>query len=298
MPPAQAIFELISAGAIWGFGFVAAKWCFLSLGAHWVSAIRFLGAFLVGLPLVALVAFRSGKRTLWLKTFWLAAPSGALLGLTLTFQTVGLQYTTATRCGFITGLYVIFVPLVESLSGTLRVSIQHWLWVGVAILGAALLCDVQEFDLNVGDALTLACAFCAALQILYVQRVVGEIQSPLAFNVLQCLPAGMLALVFSLTLEPVPWLPWNPLAVAGMVSLMLGSTLLAFFLQIRSQRFLAPTIVSMLFLLEAPFSAFFGFLVLGESLGIAQFLGAGLILVACTGTIHTVNSGKTERTAS
>lgn len=107
-----AVIELIFAGAIWGFGFVAAVWALNDFTPTETLVYRFLAATAMG-ELLFLISNKIAKKPSLhsaKEDFLLAIPAGSLLGGLLLFQTIGLKYTTATKSSFITSLYVIFVP--------------------------------------------------------------------------------------------------------------------------------------------------------------------------------------------
>ena len=254
------------------------------MGPLWVSSARFLLAFLVAFPFIR--ASKQLRVQATRQQFLLAAIPGFLIGGSLLLQTYGLESTSVTKSGFITCLYVVFVPLLEWGFLGKRVHWAHAAWVCVALAGAALICRIESGDWTRGDAITLCCAFVAALHIISLEIVTRRIHSAIVYNVFQAFWAGLLPLFFAWRFDrPTSW-PLPHLSIVGIAILTFASTLIAFLVQVRSQRVLAPSLVSMLFLLESPFAAFFGFLFFGERLSILQWTGALLILTAATGTIR------------
>lgn len=276
----RAFIELILAGLLWGFGFIGTVWALKFLSPSAVLGYRFL------------IAFSGGMLILWfLKTPFstlieeakLAVVPGFILWLCLLLQTAGLQYTTATNSTFITTLYVILVPLLRSLTRQERLHWQHWACVFLALLGTGFIVQIQKAStLNWGDLLTLICALFAALHIISVGQKALLTKNDFAFNTFQSFWIGCLAWAsfpFSdrWQLEPLDLKAWIGLLVLG-----LGASMIAFFLQVRAQKDLSPSVVSLLFLLESPASCLFAFLLLNERLDSWQWLGAGLILLSCT----------------
>ena len=278
-PSTRAIAELIFAGILWGFGFIGTVWALRFLGPSAILFYRFAIAFVAGL--VLLFIFGTSKSVL-LSELKLTFIPGVFLWLTLFFQTTGLQYTTAINSSFITTLYVILVPILRAIVSKERLHWFHWLCVGMAILGTALMVNLQKMSvLNWGDLLTLLCALFAAIHILSVGQRTLRTKNDFAFNVFQSMWIAALALL------TWPWTSrWslNSLdskAWIGILSLGFGSSLIAFYLQVRSQKKISPSVVSLLFLLESPFSCFFAYLFLQEKLEPVQWLGAAFILAAC-----------------
>lgn len=284
----KAVLDLFVAANFWGFGFIATIWALEAMGPLWITAWRFVLAFAVSIPLFFL--FRT-QLTNWRQSLWLTIVPGIFLSLTLIPQTWGLRYTTATKSGFITCLYVVIVPLIERFLFRRPLSFLQILSVLIAIAGTGLIADLRTFDsVNLGDLLTLICAFAAAGHILAVGHYGPMIPSPFLFNTFQSLWAGLIALAFAIACEPFrsPVLSGEPLA--GLLLLSFGSTLFAFMLQVRSQKFLSPTTASMLFLLESPLAAFYAYLVLNEHPSPPQWAGGILILVAAIISVFEANS--------
>ncbi len=275
---ATAIFELSLAGVVWGFGFIAAKWALTDLGPVYVNVLRFLIAAAVGGLVIILT--KTGRESLRKIDWKLAFSAGLLLAATLGFQTWGLCYTTATKSGFITTLYVLLVPILER--GLFRRPLHHlhWLFAILALIGTGFICDLQAGDWNMGDFLTLLCMVAASLHILIVGVYNHRIESPFSFNIMQLLIAGLLMVPFLALEPPQNLLPKSPEAWAGIISLTFGSTLIGFMLQVKAQKVLSPSIASLLYLLESPFATLFAITLLGETLNFLQWMGGALILIA------------------
>jgi drug/metabolite transporter (DMT)-like permease len=286
----SAVLELAFAGALWGFGFIAAVWALRSMGPMAITGWRFTVAAVIGFTIVGL---RPSLRShLTREQFWLACVPGMLICATLVFQTWGLRYTTATKSSFITTLYVLIVPVLERLWLKRHVPRMHYLFVIIALIGVALICDLAgEFTggingtdprlrWNFGDLLTLICSFAASVHIIWFGRINQKIGDSFVFNNFQSLWACAIPLVASFALEPAPTPNLSDLSMIGFLMLAIGSTLIAFALQVRAQKVISPSLASLLFLLESPFATLFAIYFLGESLRTGQWVGAGLILAA------------------
>jgi drug/metabolite transporter (DMT)-like permease len=281
---AKPFFELILAGALWGFGFVATVWCFAQWDIPAILFYRFAGA--AGLGFLILKWQKVSQETLK-KEARLALWPSFFLAMTLLFQTYGLAGTGATKSAFITTTYVVFVPLFSFALGIEKIRWIHWLWVALSLLGGFLTFSVPLNDWSWSEGLTGLNALAASAHILAVGKVAKQSQNSLAFNTWQsffiaglCLPLGIGRGHWSL------W-PVSAKALIGLLALTFGSSFLAFLLQIRAQKLLKPSLASLLFLLESPFSFVFAFLFLHESLNLTQSCGALLILLACAATIFT-----------
>lgn len=278
----QAIAELIIAAAFWGFGFIAVVWTLKGLNFAELTWLRFALAGLVGLPFLWKAPVGELKEIFRL-SFW---PAVLLMG-TLIFQSWGLNYTTATKSGFITTLYVVFVPLLESFIMKHRLPWTLWACVVLALVGTILFVDVSLSQVNIGDVLTLICAFFASGQIYILSEVSPKVSRPFVFNVTQSLWGALLLVPLvinsSYWSEPQKVLSWPPEVYWGIASLAFGSTVLAFYLQVRAQSKLSPTISSLLFLLESPFAMIFSITLLGETLNWREAGGAAMIFMSAVG---------------
>jgi drug/metabolite transporter (DMT)-like permease len=272
-----AVLELLVAASLWGFGFVAAIWAMTEVNASELSFVRFALAALLLAPMALRRSARQQIKTLTILSFW----PGVLLAGTLLVQTWGLQYTTATKSGFITTLYVVFVPLLESALTRTRLPRQLIACVALSFLGALLIVNINLSEMNKGDGLTLLCALIAAVQIYVVGWVSPKVDSPFLFNSLQATWAALFCLPFAwgegLVTKISGFAGWSTKAQIGLLALAFGSTVIAFTLQVRAQKTLSPTVSSLLFLLESPMALLFAMLFLQERLGGLEALGAGLI---------------------
>lgn len=281
-----ALIELTVASVFWGFGFIATIWALQFLSFPAVIFYRFAGAFAFG----ALLWF-------WTKPKWadlkremrLAWPTGLWLGITLFLQTWGLLTTTATKSAFITVLYVVIVPIFAALIDKEKLSRRNGLCLAVALIGTGLIIQVDLSTISIGDVLTLGNAVAAAYHIRLMSQIAPRAKSHYNFNLFQCLWTAILVTPLFFVEGVWPDLfqgSWSLVGLSneawiGLLSLTFGSSLLAFFLQVRAQRKLSATVAALLFLMESPFSAFFAAWLLGDRLSFTQMIGAVLIFVAC-----------------
>ena len=264
------IFLLFLCSFLWGTTFVAQ-----SIGAEHVGAFTYLAgrswvavAFLTPVVHVMDRFFdrrgidnrrpRNASQRKYLITA--GCISGVLLCAASAAQQIGIAYTTASKAGFITALYVVIVPLL-SIFLNRRPTRQIWFCVLLALVGMYLLCMTAEsLRLEVGDAWELACAFLFAVEILvlfhYSSRVdaVLLLEEPTAEAVRLALPAILYAGIFS----------------SG----------IAYTLQIFGQEDVNPTLASLVMSLESVFSALTGWLVLGERLTPRELAGCALMFMA------------------
>ncbi len=274
------IFFLLISTAIWGFGFIAARWTFQSFDPLWSTALRFILAGMLSLP------FLFYKKSFWRKEKILkkAMISSIFLFGTLLFQTIGLKSTTVAKSGFITTLYALFIPLTMMALTGKKYRKTFWGLILLALFGMALLCNLEVKDLNRGDLITLLCAICGSFHIIYIGKVASEISSPIEFNFLQNFFVGifsfLVAMIFKGPISLSPLSNFNSEAVHGLLFLGIVSSMIAFSIQVIAQKKIPEHIAGLVFLMESPFAALFGFLLFKEVLNPLNLLGAALIMLS------------------
>lgn len=262
---------LIAITVIWGLTFALVKKSLEQVGPFTFMAWRFaLAAAVMGA--VALPRLRKVDRRI--------ASAGLLLGVLLyasySFQTFGLKYTTAGNAGFITGLFIVFTPLLAALFLKHSPGAKTWVAVAVALVGLGFLSLQAGLSVNYGDALVLACAFCYSVHIILLDGYVKK-HDLVVLTFLQML---FLALAFTGSgfafehfVVPGSAFVWMTVAVCGLLA-----SAAAFYVQGYAQRVLTPTRTSMVLIMEPVFSVVFGIIILGEVLTWRSWLGCALIL--------------------
>lgn len=277
----QAELGMLAVAMIWGATFVLVKNALADIGPYLFLGIRFTLAFLV----LAIISYSSIK-----KTTALTMRDGVLLGFFLfigyVFQTVGLQYTSSSNAGFITGLSVVLVPLIDSALNRRMPSPGTILTVLLAACGLYLLSvPAGSFHLAYGDLLILVCSFAFALHVIFVDRV-SHRHNAVAITGVQILFVGIACMCLGLAFEPMPQ-TWTPNAIIAIVITAIFATTLAFLLQNALQQYSTPTRVAVVLAAEPVFAALAGYLWAGELLGQRGLTGAALILGAMLLSIFT-----------
>lgn len=294
MTKSRAAIELIFAGVLWGFGFVATVWALKAFTPIETLIYRFIIASVFGEILY--IIFRGINFTTIREELLRALPAGLFLGGMLLLQTIGLKYTTATKSGFLTSLYVIFVPLFNAWFFKSRTGWKNYALVLLALAGTFILMDANLQGVNTGDLWTIGCSVIAAFHIIYIGRISNRVGNAFRFNNFQslwCLAflTPLLLTQDKITMSSENWLPW-----IGVICLGVASSVIAFYLQVRTQKVLSDATASMLFLLESPFAAIFGYFILSERLTLFQLSGALMILIASILQILWDSSSKTTGT--
>lgn len=264
----RAILALLAASFVFGATFVVVK-----SAVERIPPISFVAwRFLLGALLLSVFAVPRGNK-IWLH----GTISGVALFGGYALQTTGLAQTSASNSALITGLYVVITPFLVSVFARRTPS---WWSVGAAALsfiGLTLLTDTDGFNLEQGDLLTLGCALSFALHIVALSRFARH-HPVVPFTTVQLAVTSVLAFALSLILEvqsiPDPSV-WGALLLTG-----LGASAGCFVLQIWAQRVVGATTTAVVLAAEPAFAVATAWIVLGERLTIAGWLGAGLILVA------------------
>ena len=262
---------LLYSAAIWGSTFFLVKDALNSISPFPLLAARFLLAaalMLIVLKLMKKPPFSDLGKGLVI---------GVILFVVYLPQTIGLKFTTASNSGFITGLFIIFVPLMGWVLFRRVPERNKVLSVVLALAGLWVLTGGPG-KINLGDMLTLITAFAYSLHILYAGRYMAEGADPYVITFQQFLIVGILSLTGSLMEGNGGEL------ISGKVSgiivfLAIFPTLLAFLVQMISQKFTSPLKVAIIFSLEPVFAALFAWNMGGEKFSAHRGLG-GMIIVA------------------
>jgi drug/metabolite transporter (DMT)-like permease len=278
MTHGRANILLLVAGAIWGFGFVAQSSAMASVGPFMFVSLRFFLAALTVIPL-ALREARAAPVKLTRADYNGFFFIGVLLFAGAALQQIGMQTTSVTNAGFLTGLYVVMVPFLAV--------ILFWQWPHpivwpcalAALAGIFLLSGGHLDGLTIGDWLIVACAVFWALQIIFINRLGMKSGRPIMLSFVQFTVCGVLGLVatsFTERSELFSILAAAPeILFAGVISSGIGFTL-----QAVGQRFTTAPQAAIMLSSEALFAALFGAMLLGERLSLQGSMGCALIFLA------------------
>ena len=281
---------LLITAIIWGSAFVAQK-----SGMDYIEPFTYGGirTFIGGLALIPVILFMNNRSSKKAgkeeptkafdpekdKTAFIGGLCcGAALFVASSLQQFGMLYTTAGKAGFITTLYVVFVPI---LSLFLRKRVRPVMWICVA-LGAAglyLLCMTDaSFKLQRGDTLVLLCAVAFAIHILVIDYFAPKADG-VKISCVQFLFAGALGILCMFLFE-TPDLDnilacWLPILYAGLLSSGVGYTL-----QIVAQKDADPTAASLILCLESVFAVISGAIILHETMSLRELSGCAVIFLA------------------
>ena len=275
----SGVIALLGATVIWGSAFIAQSVGMDKIGPFTFQAVRCFLAVVFLFPASAL--FSRGK------PFWKswADPalwrSGVICGLALfaasSLQQIGLVYTDAGKAGFLTAMYIVFVPFLGLFVGQ-KPGRNALLSLIPAIVGLYLLSCTSVSGINKGDVLLLLCAVAFSVQILLIDRHCAGLDG-LKLNCIQALVVAVLSVPWALLTETVDASRiascWLPLGYAGVLSMGVAYTL-----QIVGQKRVTPSAAALLMSLESVFAALFGWLLLHETMTRAEELGCVLVFAA------------------
>jgi len=261
---------LVLTAVIWGSAFVAQRVGMESMGPLLFTGARFALGALVILPL----ALRGGG--VWDRELWkIGGIAGIVLFLGAILQQIGLVYTTAGKAGFITGLYVVMVPLLGLWVGQ-RTTRSIWFGISLSIIGLYLISVTDQMTLNPGDAIVLSSALFWALHVVLIGRYAGQLNA-VRLALIQFVVCSVLSTLAAFAVEPVSLeilqLGIWPIIYGGVVSVGVGYTL-----QVIAQRDALASHAAIILSLEAVFAALAGWLFLNEHLNSRELTGCVLML--------------------
>lgn len=276
----RADLTLLLVAAIWGFAFVAQRLGMDHLGPFGFNGCRFLLGAVSLLPLLLLFRPKAGATDpkAMLRG---SITAGIILFLGASLQQAGLLWTSAGNAGFITGLYIIIVPLLGLLLGHIT-RLNTWLGGLLAVVGLYFLTVTTnsgaDFTINTGDLLVLGSAFFWAAHVVVIGRLASQLDN-LRLAIIQFMICALLsfivALIFeqdSLTLSNIA-LAWQPIAYAGLLSVGVAYTL-----QVVAQRDAPASHAAIIMSLEAVFAAIGGWWLLEEDFSHRAMIGCSLML--------------------
>ncbi|MCI0519217.1 MAG: DMT family transporter [Chloroflexi bacterium] len=270
----RADLMLLLVAMIWGSAFAAQRAAAQHLSPHLFNALRYF----VGAAAIVLLIWRRGaaparlSRSQWAQVGF----AGLLLFGGAAFQQMGLSFTTAGNAGFITGLYVVIIPVVLSILHRRLPPAVTWAASLLAAGGLFLLSTGGSLRLAPGDALELVCAFFWAGHVIWLSQLVQRVPV-LHLAVGQNLVCAALSLaafaLFEQGAAQDAAAAWLPILYTGILSIGVGYTLQAY-----AQRTAPPADAAVILSSEAACAALFGWLLLNERLGAVQLAGCGLMM--------------------
>ena len=280
---------LMLTAAIWGFAFVAQRVGMQYVGAFTFNGVRFALGSISLIPL--LIYFKKKKPaesaddTASASALVPGIIAGSILFLAASLQQIGLAYTTAGKAAFITGLYIVLVPLFGIFLKQ-KIKLNTWLGVLLAVTGLYFLSVNEDFSIAMGDFLEIVGAFFWASHILVIDYFTKKVDA-LKLSFVQFAACSVLSIVVALIFEDISISGLNqalvPILYGGLFSVGIAYTL-----QVVGQKHAKPSHAAIILSMESVFAAIGGALLLSENLGGRGYLGCGLMF---TGMILTQVKG-------
>lgn len=260
---------LVAVAAVWGGTFVMVKDAVSRYPVYGFLALRFAIA-----AVAFVVVFPSSVRLVTPRAAGAGVAAGVFLTAGYVFQTWGLQGTSATKAAFITGMFVVMTPVLQTV--IYRRAPRPWTLGGIAlaVAGLWLLTGPEAGGWTAGDTRVLLCALAYSAHMIVLGRVGQHDVRPLTLVQLVCVAVicGGVALAAGPVSLPTDASVWQALVLTGVLA-----SAVAFAVQTYAQRFISPTRTALILITEPAFGGLFGW-VAGERLGAGGVAGAALIL--------------------
>lgn len=291
---------LLLSAVIWGFSFVAQRVGMRYVGPFTFNAVRFALGSLVLIPFAVSAVRRrypaGSDGGAWKRSALLGgAIAGAVIFIGVSFQQIGIQYTTAGKSGFITGLYVVLVPVLGLAIGR-KTSTGTWVGVLLAAIGLYLLSFTGAFKILKGDLIVLGGTVFWAIHVLLISVLIHRTDGVL-LAMIQFAACSLLSFAAALIFEKIEITGIMdaavPILYGGLMSVGVAYTL-----QVVAQRNTPPAHAAIILSLETVFAALGGWLALGEVIPTRGLAGCTLMLVGIivsqVGTIRARENGSPD----
>ena len=274
---------LILASIIWGCAFVAQNVGMNYIGPWTFSTIRFL---IAGFSLLAIIPILDKKRTHVIRPKTKEEKMKLLLGSVLCglalsigsiVQQIAMLTVPVAKAGFLTTLYVLFVPMITLLFGK-KIPLKVWIGIAMALFGLYLLSMAGNLAIGIGEILLILAAFLFAIHIIIIGHFSTRVD-PVRLSCGQLLIGGFATVIPMIVIEK----PTMGSILAAYISLLytgIFSSCVAYTLQIFAQKEANPTIAGMLLSLESVFAALAGYLILHQVLNTRELIGCVVIFIA------------------
>ncbi len=273
---------LLLVAFIWGIAFAAQRSGMEHVGPFTFNGLRF---FLASLTLLPFLLFQKQDQRKQDNNFKKKDRAGLIkfgivsslfLFAGISFQQAGLVYTTAGKAGFITGLYVVIVPIIGYIFKLHQTTISTWAGALLAALGMYLLSVTAKFTISFGDLLILICSFCFAGHVLVIANFANRYKA-ITLSFIQSIICSGLSLIIAFIVEDVNMKGIIDAAIPIFYGGVFSSAI-AYSLQIYGQKKSHPAHASIIMSFESVFAALAGWVLLGEMISGRGFMGCVLIL--------------------
>ena len=266
-----ASFMLMVATMIWGLGYSIQSISSADLGTYSIVFFKGIGGIFI-FPLIIILKRRFSRK---------AVIQGLLIGACAftgcAFQQKGIELSGVAKAGFLTVLYIVFVPLIQLLRGK-KISRKMVIAVLIALVGLYFLCVTGSFRFSIGDIYLLLCAVFFAIQIIMIDEFVEQSDGLVLSLVSQTTVAMLGAIVALCSERPFPVL--SPVSWLSVLYIVFIAGAFAMTVQTVYQKDLDPGVASLLMSFESVFAAIFGWLLLHQTMTIKEIFGCILVMIA------------------
>jgi drug/metabolite transporter (DMT)-like permease len=266
---------LIITSFVWGVAFVPQRLASAHIEANTFNAIKYLGATVLMISLF----WRTLQRHFRTTALGQMTVLGFLLFAGSVLQQIGVASTTAGKAGFITGLYMVFTPILLVTFWRAHVSRRCWFGALTAFCGLGLLCIDERLTIVIGDLWVLGSAIMFSLLLIYGDRFVAR-NDPITLATGQYFFCGIFSALGLLLCERPTYVAIQE-AAPSLTYMIFFSTGVGYTLALIGQRYVQPQIAGLILALEAVFAALAGWIFLGELLNSQQIFGCALMLSGC-----------------
>lgn len=267
---------LIFCTVIWGAAFSFQSMAKDHISPFSLISIRFLIASVFLAPIVFIYVKRSKIEVNYKRAIIGGIITGAFLAAASIVQQFGIERTSTGKAGFITAMYIVFVPIISVLIFKKKLNLIQIIGIVVTIVGVGLLSLNTDFSINLGDVFCLIGALLFAFQILSVERY-SDVDS-MVMATTTFLSTGLISLVFALIFETTTFTDIKE-AIVPILFLGIGSSGIAYTLQFLGQKRISGVPAALIMSLEAVFSAIFAWILLKEGLSLKEIIGAVLMMI-------------------
>ncbi len=277
---------LVITSFIWGTTFVAQSDAMDHIGPFTMNGLRTLIAVIVLFPTLLVADKLQNKRPTLLgttdkkekkKVLLAGLLCGVFIAFASTIQQFGIAYTSIGKSGFLTTLYVVFVPLIALIFGK-RIKWNGWIAVVLALVGMFFICIEKDEPINIGDILTIISALFFAIHIMLVDHYVEKIDG-IRLSCMQFVVCSVLCLICAVIFEKIDinaiLNASFSIVYAGLFSAGLGYTL-----QIIAQKWVEPNVAPLIMCLESVFALFSGAILRNEVMKTQVYVGCVLVFIA------------------
>jgi drug/metabolite transporter (DMT)-like permease len=262
---------MLATAAVWGGSFVLMKDAIVQQDVYSFLATRFILASLL------MIAYRPTVfRGLSFKFIKQGVLAGILLGGGFIFQTFGLAKTTVSNTGFITGMYLVFTPLISLIILKRKVLLVQWFAVAIAMIGLILI-SYNGISIGTGEILVLISAFIYGAHFVALGEW-SDGKNTYALTLIQILTIAAMSTVFALINGFQ--VPPNASVWQAILFTAVFATFIGFLVQTKAQSVMSATAASVLLAMETPFALFFGLFFNNDPLTLRIIVGGSLVMIA------------------